>query len=357
MFRPMIKFEHRPVRHGEDRIRIGGDVRGIGSEIHDPDGWVWALLEALDGTRTVGQVAADLVHRFPAHPTADVREAIDDLFAAGYLQETEQAVPSGRHEHGLALWRWMDRTPGRTASDIQLLLAEARVTVIGVGGVGATAALALTISGVGQVHCVDHDGVELSNLNRQILYTEHDLGRSKVEVAVRRLREHNSEVRVTGAHLRVDGPATMRRLATGCDVLVLAADTPGAIRSWTSRACQDTGTAWVHGGYNGPQVTVGFYQPGTGPCHDCGQTARLHELAVGPPLTWWSPGVNRTEVHASNAVTAGTTGLLAAHAAMSLITGAPALPANSEYGWNLVRLQESQRVALDSPRPDCPTCG
>lgn len=357
MFRPMIKFEHRPVRYGEDRILIGGHVRGIGSEIHDPDGWVWALLEALDGTRTVCQVVADLVHRFPNHPAAEVHEVIADLHAAGYLQEAEQTVPGGRYERGLALWRWMDRKPGRSAHEVQQLLAQARVTVLGVGGVGAAAALALVLSGVGQVHCVDHDVVELSNLNRQILYTERDLGRSKVEGAVRRLREHNGEVQVTGEHLSVDGPTVLRSLAVGCDVLVLAADTPVAIRSWTSRACQDTGTAWVHGGYEGPQVTIGLYQPHTGPCHDCGQTARSHELGAGPPLTSWSPGAGRAPAHAANAVTAGTTGLLAAHAAMSLITGAPAVPANGEYGWNLVRLPESQRVGLDSPRADCPTCG
>lgn len=357
MFHPMIKFEHQPVRYGDNRIMIGGDVAGIGSLFDDPDGWLWALLESLDGTRTVGQVVADLVHRFPAHPAADVREAIDDLEAAGHLHEPEPPAPGGRHQSALALWRWVDLMPGRSAWDVQMLLAQARVTVIGVGGVGAAAALALTLAGVGQVHCVDDDVVELSNLNRQILYTEKDLGRPKVRAAVRRLREHNSEVRVTGAHLRVDGPTTMRRLATGCDVLLLAADTPTDIRSWTATVCQATGTAWVHGGYEGPRVTVGLYRPGTGPCHDCGQTARHDELAAGPPLTSWSPGADRAGMHASNVITAGTTGFLAAHVAMSLITDAPAVTANSEYGWNLVRLEESQRLGLDSPLPDCPTCG
>ncbi|WP_237774733.1 ThiF family adenylyltransferase [Actinosynnema sp. ALI-1.44] len=353
----MIKFEHRPVRHGEDWIQIGGAVRGVGSRIHDPGGWVWALLEALDGTRTVGQVVADLVRRFPTLLATDVQEAVNDLRAGGYLQEVEAPVQDGRYERGLVLWRWMDRTPGRSAWDVQLLLAQARVTVVGVGGVGCTAALDLVLSGVGHVHCVDHDVVELSNLNRQILYTERDVGCPKVEVAVRRLREHNSDVQVTGEQSRVDAPTMLRRLATECDVLVMAADTPTAIHSWTSEVCQETGTAWVHGGYDGPQVTVGFYQPHTGPCHDCGQTARLREVAAGPPLTFWSPGTSRSKAHAANAVTAGVSGNYVAHAVMSLITGVPAIPANGEFGWNLVRLQESQRVALDSPGPDCPTCG
>ncbi|MFK0244602.1 ThiF family adenylyltransferase [Amycolatopsis azurea] len=353
----MIKLEHRPVRYGEDLIVIGGTVPGIGTEIDDPDGWVWALLESLDGTRTVGQIVADLAHRFPAHPASEVREAITRLDAAGYLHEAGPALPAGRHQSALALWRWMDRTPGRSAQDVQMLLAQARVTVIGVGGAGATAALALTVAGVGQIHCVDDDVVDMSNLNRQVLYTEHDLGRPKVEVAVRRLREHNSEVQVTGARERVDGTAALHALAIGCDVLVLAADTPSEIRYWTATACQETGTAWVHGGYEGPRVSVGLYQPGTGPCHDCGQTARRHAEAAGPPVTFWSPGAGVAVTHAANVITACTTGLLAAHAAMSLITGAPPVPANGEFGWNLVRLDDSQRLGLDSPHPGCPTCG
>ncbi|MEU4253504.1 PqqD family peptide modification chaperone [Amycolatopsis sp. NPDC026612] len=353
----MIKFEHRPVRYGEDRIVIGGTVPGIGTEIDDPDGWVWALLESLDGTRTVDQVVADLVHRYPTHPAADVREAIDDLHTAGYLHEPEPITSGGRHQSALALWRWIDRTPGRSAQDVQMLLAQARVTVIGVGGVGATAALALTLAGVGQIHCVDDDVVELSNLNRQILYTENDLGLPKVQAAVQRLREHNSEVRVTGGFQRVDGTAMLRALATECDVLLMAADTPSEIRFWTAAACQDTGTAWVHGGYEGPRVSVGLYRPGTGPCHDCGQIARQHELAAGPAVTFWSPGAGRTRAHASNVITAVTTGVHAAHVTMSLITGAPAVPANGEFGWNLVRLDQGQRVGLDSPLPACPTCG
>ncbi|MGW4828910.1 ThiF family adenylyltransferase [Amycolatopsis japonica] len=357
MFHPIIKLEHRPVRYGENRIVIGGDVRGVGSVIDDPDGWVWALLESLDGTRTVDQLIADLVHRFPEHPAAEVREAIDDLHAAGYLQEAGPGVTCDRHDRGLALWRWMDRTSSRSAWDVQMLLAQARVTVIGAGGVGAAAALALTLAGVGQIHCVDHDVVELSNLNRQILYTENDLSRPKVEAAVQRLREHNSEVRVTGAQERVDGTTAVRALAIECDVLLLAADTPSEIRYWTAAVCQNTGTAWVHGGYHGPQISVGLYRPGTGPCHDCGQTARRHEHAAGPPLTFWSPGAGVAVTHAANVITACTTGLLAAHVTMSLITGAPPIPANGEFGWNLVRLDEAQRVGLDSPLPGCPTCG
>ncbi|QQQ80158.1 ThiF family adenylyltransferase [Saccharothrix sp. 6-C] len=296
MFRPCVKYEHRPVRLGEDRVQIGGWVHGVGAIIPDPDGWVWALLTLLDGTRTVDQVVADLVHHHPRHPAADIADAIGELWQAGYLENAAAPEPPGlslaereRYGRSRALWRWTDLAPRTTTWDAQLALRQARVTVIGVGGAGSTAALALTASGVGTIHLVEPDTVELSNLNRQILYTEHDLGRPKIDAAIGRLRAHNREVTVTGEQLLVDGPGVLRRLSTGCDVLLLAADIPQEIRSWTNRACLDTGTAWVHGGYHGPRVNVGLFRPGSGPCYDCARTATAEHLAAEPPITPWPP--------------------------------------------------------------------
>ncbi|NUT94428.1 MAG: dinucleotide-utilizing protein [Saccharothrix sp.] len=364
MFRPRIKLEHLPVRHGEDRIRIGGIVPGIATEVADPDGWVWALLAALDGGRTVDQVVADLVRLFPAHAEDEVREAVEDLVREGYVENAAEALPEGlsahereRYGRGRALHRWMDRTPRLTSWDTQLLLRRSGVVVVGVGGVGSTAALALVASGVGRVHCVEPDVVELSNLNRQVLYTEADLGRPKVEVAVDRLRAHNSHVRVTGERCTVVGPESLRRLAVGFDVLLLAADTPREIRSWANRACLDTGTAWVHGGYKGPQVNIGRYEPGAGPCYDCAYAAERDRLSAQPARTAMAAASGAQRPQASNAVTAGIAGSLAAHAVMSLLTGAPRLRVNCEFGFNLATLQDSRALGPEQRREDCPTCG
>jgi molybdopterin/thiamine biosynthesis adenylyltransferase len=363
MLRPRVKCEHQPFRHGQDLVRIGGIIPGIAADIPDPDGWVWALLTALDGSRTVDQIVTDLVHQFPTHTAQDVRTGIEDLWQAGYLDDSTQHPPAelspaeqDRYGRGRALLGWMDRAPRSHPWETQMLLRQARVVVVGIGGAGCTAGLALVLSGVGQVHCVEPDHIELSNLNRQVLFTEQDLGRRKLDAAVERLRAHNREVQITGEALTIDSPAPLARLATRADVLVMTADMPPQIRSWANRACQDTGTAWVHAGYHGPLLNVGLYRPGTGPCYDCAYTAERHRRAQLPPLTPWTPWETQTAHQAANAVTAGIAGSLAAHAAMSLITGAPALRANREYGLSLVTLTESPRMSLDAPHPDCPTC-
>ncbi|ONF61742.1 ThiF family adenylyltransferase [Amycolatopsis keratiniphila] len=365
MERPRIKVKHRPVRLDDGHIRIGGHIPGIGTTIRDPDGWVWALLSILDGTRTVDQIITELVHRFPARPPAEVAaEAVGDLRVlteTGYVEDASETTPPGlsareqeRYSRSRELWRWMARIGRRSSWDTQLLLRQARVVVIGVGGTGSTAAVDLALSGVGELHCVEPDVVELSNLGRQILFTEHDLGRPKVEAVVRELRARNSDIQITGQALTVTGPAALIDLAVRFDLVVLAADQPTEIRTWTNRVCDATGTAWVHAGYHGPQINYGLYRPGTGPCYECiDTTERERRLETAPP----APVTALQEVQAGNAVSAGVSGNLAAHAAMSLITGVPDLAPNREYAFNLVTLDGYAVSTLDAPRPGCPACG
>lgn len=363
MWRPRIKFEHRPVRYDDGLVRIGGGMPGIAHGLRDPDGSVWALLALLDGSRTVGQIVDELVRRFPARSPREVREAVDDLNTAGYLEDAAEPelteLERDRYSRSRAFWRSVDRTPGRGSWDAQLRLRQARVVIIGVGGAGGAAALALAMSGVGQLHCVDADVVEVSNLNRQVLFTEQDLGRAKVEAALDRLRRHNASVDLTGSREPIEGPDQLRALAVACDVVLVSADQPsvGDVRSWTNQACQATGTAWVHCGYDGPQVSVGIFRPGPGPCYDCVYAAEQHRRSVMSPRTAWAPGESMRREHAANACSAGIAGYYAAHAVMSLITGAPDLPVNREYGMNLVTLRDYDTLWLDQPWPQCRTCG
>ncbi|MFM2134946.1 MAG: molybdopterin-synthase adenylyltransferase MoeB [Bacteroidota bacterium] len=86
----------------------------------------------------------------------------------------------------------------------QQRLSEARVLVIGAGGLGCPALQYLTAAGVGQIGVVDHDNVALHNLHRQILYSELDIGKYKAEAAVARLRQLNSEIRIDAYPLYLD---------------------------------------------------------------------------------------------------------------------------------------------------------
>ncbi|MEU9600794.1 ThiF family adenylyltransferase [Streptomyces sp. NPDC048109] len=388
---PRIKPEHRAYRTVDGHVRIGSVVHGIGAEVRDADGWVWTLVQAMDGTRSATDVVAEVSRRHPELrlPAPDIAQAMTDLTDAGYVEDAGAEPPAElsdrereRYSRGMTLLRWMDLRPRSSAWEPQLLLRRARVLLIGVGGTGSAAARDLVASGVGRLHCVEPDVVELSNLNRQTLFHEGDLGKPKLDAALTALRALNPDTEVTGERREVRGPADLEELLTGAgsrsrsrssgtngrrspdspvrapgyDALLLAADRPAEIRRWTNQVCLSTGTPWAEAGYRGPLVSVGVFTPGRGACWQCLRDAEVErrDLRLGPgqdedvasPRMPWNP---------ANAVTAGLSGGLLAHAALMLLCGVPPVEPGCRFGLNLMLpgdpvLQRAQR------RPDCPAC-
>jgi molybdopterin-synthase adenylyltransferase len=105
----------------------------------------------------------------------------------------------------------------------QQALARAGVAIVGAGGLGAPAALYLAAAGVGRLRLIDPDIVDLSNLQRQVLFATSDIGEAKVEAAARRLAELNPYVAVEPVRARLDG-ANARDLLAGCDLVLDGTD-------------------------------------------------------------------------------------------------------------------------------------
>ncbi|WP_051742145.1 HesA/MoeB/ThiF family protein [Streptomyces xylophagus] len=388
MRRPRIKPEHRAYRTVDGHIRIGSVVYGIGSEVKDPDGWVWTLVETMDGTRNAEEIVAEVSRRHPELPlpAPDIVQAMTDLTGAGFVEDAGADPPAElserereRYGRGMTLLRWMDLRPRASAWEPQVLLRRARVLLIGVGGTGGAAARDLVASGVGRLHCVDPDVVDLSNLNRQTLFREHDVGTPKVDAALRELRALNSETVVTGERREVRGETDLEALLlTGVeggsgvqgvpsgsegrgqlpayDVLLLAADRPAVIRRWANRVCLDSGMPWAEAGYRGPLVSVGVFAPGRGACWECLRIAEAErrELRLAPgqdedvasPRMQWNP---------ANAVTAGLSGGLLAHAAIALLCGVPPVDPGYRFGLNLM-VPGDPIMQRSGRRGDCAAC-
>jgi molybdopterin-synthase adenylyltransferase len=362
MRRPRLKPEHVPYRIGGSQIRIGGVSYGIAAEITDQAGWVWTLLQSMDGSRSPAGIVEEVASKHPGESRREVQAGLDQLIDAGYVEDADAVDPVGiterdkqRHERARGYFRWLDLTPRESSWEPQARLRRARVTVIGVGGTGGIAALALAAAGVGRLHCVDPDIVELSNLSRQVIYAEQDIGRPKSEAAVARLRALNTDIEVSGQRSLIESAADIRRLAEDCDVLLLTADQPPEIRDWANQACLDAGRPWVDAGYHGPLVQVGHYVPGTGACRQCLHGANRQELTQlgmnfsDAPRRWEHVGA------AVGAVPAGMSGYLAAHRVISLLTGVPPAAPGSIEAVNLAALDASF-IITGSPWPDCPDC-
>lgn len=149
----------------------------------------------------------------------------------------------------------------------QQRLKAARVLIVGAGGLGCPAALYLAAAGVGRIDVADSDRVELSNLQRQVLFGTRDLGVLKAEAAVARLRELNPEVDARALAFRVTADNVMELLRE-VDIVLDGSDRL-ATRYLTNDACVIAGRPWVSAAIHRFEGQAMVYVPGAGPCYRC----------------------------------------------------------------------------------------
>ncbi len=148
----------------------------------------------------------------------------------------------------------------------QSKLREARVIVVGVGALGSVQADLLARAGVGEIHVVDRDIVDITNLQRQTLFDEADVGRPKAEAAAERLREINSSIKVV-AHASDFGPTLGAKLVSGASALVDGTDNL-ATRFVMNDLSVQHHVPWT---YAAAVATYGMVFPAdpAGPCFEC----------------------------------------------------------------------------------------
>ncbi len=151
----------------------------------------------------------------------------------------------------------------------QQRLLHSHVLLIGLGGLGAPAAMYLAAAGIGTLTLVDHDQVDLSNLQRQVIHPTEAVGRPKVESAKQTLLRLNPQTRIHTIDHRLD-PQSLSTHCRAADLVIDATDN-FAIRFALNKACVETSTPLVSGAairFEG-QVTVFDLRRADGPCYRC----------------------------------------------------------------------------------------
>ena len=219
----------------------------------------------------------------------------------------------------------------------QQRLKAARVGLIGLGGVGAPAALYLAAAGIGTLRLIDDDTVALSNLQRQIAFSVADIGRPKVEAGAEALTALNPHVRVEPFVERLT-EANAAGLIEGCDVVIDGTD-DFATRFAVNAACVAARIPLVSGALGRWNGQVGVF---TGrPCYRC--------LVPGAP-----PEAETCARVGVMGALAGVVGSMVALEAIKLIAGAgrPLTGRLLIYD-GLAGTARTVTVAAD---PDCPAC-
>ncbi|MCM1355470.1 MAG: HesA/MoeB/ThiF family protein [Staphylococcus sp.] len=190
----------------------------------------------------------------------------------------------------------------------QQRLAEARVLIVGAGGLGSPVALYLTAAGVGTIGLLDADTVSLSNLQRQILHSTPDVGQMKVDSASAKLRSLNPEVNIITIPEMLTGD-NAGTIMEGYDLVVDCTDNLPT-RLLINDSCVATGKKFVFGAVSRFSGQVFSHIPGSA-CYRC----IFDPSAVGPDdgLPCAVNGILNTVV--------GITGSLQATEAIKLIVG------------------------------------
>jgi len=149
----------------------------------------------------------------------------------------------------------------------QLKLKQARVCVVGVGGLGNPITIRLAAMGVGKIRIVDRDVIELSNLHRQTMFNEDDVGQVKVETAAKKLRKLNDDIIIEELPVSINDYTALDAV-DGCDVVIDALDSVNA-RYSLNKACIEKKIPFVTGaavGVTGQTFTI---IPNESACYHC----------------------------------------------------------------------------------------
>jgi molybdopterin/thiamine biosynthesis adenylyltransferase/rhodanese-related sulfurtransferase len=224
----------------------------------------------------------------------------------------------------------------------QARLAESRVLVVGLGGLGSPAALYLVAAGVGHLSLVEYDRVDVTNLQRQVHNDTSDDGRPKLEAAAARLKALNPDLGLATIDVPLDADNAVD-LVKGHDVVLDGTDNFVA-RYAVNDACVLTRTPNVHGAVQGFEGQVMVLAAEDGPCYRC--------LFPEPPAPGSVPSCAEAGILG---VLPGTIGLLQATETLKLLTGIgePLVGRMLRFDALAARFTEI-RLAVD---PDCPACG
>lgn len=224
----------------------------------------------------------------------------------------------------------------------QQRILAASVLIVGVGGLGNPAAMYLASAGVGRLVLVDDDQVDQTNLQRQVAFTESDIGTAKVDALSARLLENNPGVTIEPLARRLDEVDLFERIQQ-VDVVLDCTDNFDS-RFMINRQCWQAGKPLVSAAAIGFEGQLSVYHPGvdSSPCYQC-----LYGEVDAQELTCSESGVLGPVV--------GSQGVLQALEALKLIAGiGESLVGRLQvfdalrHEWRTIKLRKD---------PECPVCG
>ncbi|MEV5066307.1 ThiF family adenylyltransferase [Streptomyces sp. NPDC053794] len=356
-----------PVYRVADQLYI--QLPGKCVEMADESHAVETFVSLLDGTRTLPEVRAALKDLGTDLPEDEIADAIRKFDQAGLLEDG--AAETGLDAHHLERWKrnlgFLENYSSLTTSKyaLQRRMRDYRVVLLGLGGVGSHMLYDLVGLGVRDIRIVDFDTVELSNLNRQILYREEDIGRAKIEVASERILAYDPLLKLDTRSTYIGCAEEALAVVEGRDLVLSAVDMPKMqVVNWINQACVRAGATLITGGVDSRRIAYYTMIPGVTGCVECWKADVAERDPVSAGLsarkTEWAES-NTAEPRFPEDMSAfgALVTLYTAHVLAEVVRLATGIAPSTSQGrlmeayFDDVVPRESERW---SRRDDCPVC-
>lgn len=239
------------------------------------------------------------------------------------MDENPVPVAKDRYHRQRLFWHEAGYGMKSNGDEMHRRLRKGVIAIVGVGGAGGYLLQSLSAAGAGTILIIDNDIVNVSNLNRQILFKKEDEGLPKVEVLCRRVKAINPDVEVRPIKLFIREPEELTAVIGGCDVVVNCADKPSvAIMSdLVSEACLPLGISHVVGSGYGASLGAPGYSvlPGRTPCWRCAEKSARVESGRGEDV----PVKGSTQIGGSFAPVTGFVANMTAWDVARILVGLP----------------------------------
>lgn len=278
--KPVIKRSNSASLTRDGKIIIGV-VPESSIELEINEEWISSLICLLDGKNKISDITKSLNEQGYPVLSEDVIEILKSLLEANVLEDfdeyqsslIEENISSHdaiRYDRQILLFQaQMGRY--KDAFKAQNKIKNTRIALIGLGGIGSYAFYALAAMGFGFIRAVDFDRIELSNLSRQILYSENDIGKLKIDVANEKSKGINPHITYDFLNHKISNVEDAIKTIQDVDIAIVAADIPrGKIWQIFSEACFKTNTPILFLGSAQTWICCGpLIMPGVTPCYDC----------------------------------------------------------------------------------------
>ena len=245
-------------------------------EIPDPTGSISYLFELMDGSRTIIQLYELVYQAYPDVTYENLIDAIQQFDNSGLLEDGAIGVDEFLDDYEQGRWgrnlSFLESfaSLGVSKYKLQQRIKSAKIALLGLGGAGSHLLYDLAAMGALDVRAVEFDRVELVNLNRQILYSEADIGRLKAEVATERIRAFSPRMRLEVIPMRISCTEDVMQIIHDREYVLCVADQPREeIIRWVNEACVRQRVPFIAGGQE--MVRIAYYTvlPTVTGCVEC----------------------------------------------------------------------------------------